>query len=647
MTKEEKTGKNRISGISESSSGKDQNVKVDLKNGLKKKLPENFNVNDIGNIDLREAEKIANEDILFLTENDLIAGLEDFDLIPLKEEMPSSYDEPDTRKTEKERQIKPLQEKYAERTASPSDSVTVEDNSATTEEREQAIIDSILSEERGTETEIAGEERVTLPDDVKENEPEEVEEKTAPFSDEIVDDIDLGEIVEFSEPDFASLSEEDFIEMPVKEPEEEKDHFPREVAEEIPVAEEISDIKEIDVTEELPVSEEGRGDEYTREQIREIGSGDGRVRFIDDGSFETDAASASEFDESELEKISVDIGDVIEGKSIILTEAESEDESRLVATLISEERDSYSDLVIDFEDAEYRYRDTELDIIDSSIIDEDYSDYIKKIDDYYSAEDSAGSQKMSSSMELFGLSDHEMSGIEDHLFQDEYKGVDIDAEVDLFRVDFGPIDLSETREKNYRYISPYREELEDAVKLSIEEDLTSDNALIFEEDIDEIEKLLGREVDDPKKPAAIKIDETGPKEVVETEKPLDDTEDTLHEFESDDEIVISDSDLEIIVEDFFDEMAPEDSATRDDKPLADSVHEEIFDITDKIIILEDDLDIDRFIKKFPEEKQDNLKKLLKYLDGLFEKLPESTIKSFADSEYYDLYTKVLDDMGIS
>ncbi len=37
---------------------------------------------------------------------------------------------------------------------------------------------------------------------------------------------------------------------------------------------------------------------------------------------------------------------------------------------------------------------------------------------------------------------------------------------------------------------------------------------------------------------------------------------------------------------------------------------------------------------------------LKYLDGLFEKLPEDVVRNFADSEYFDMYVNVLNEIGI-
>ncbi len=48
-------------------------------------MSEDFKIEDIGKIDLNEAEAIANEDILFITEAELIEDLEEFNIIPLKD----------------------------------------------------------------------------------------------------------------------------------------------------------------------------------------------------------------------------------------------------------------------------------------------------------------------------------------------------------------------------------------------------------------------------------------------------------------------------------------------------------------------------------------------------------------------------------
>jgi hypothetical protein len=72
--------------------------------------------------------------------------------------------------------------------------------------------------------------------------------------------------------------------------------------------------------------------------------------------------------------------------------------------------------------------------------------------------------------------------------------------------------------------------------------------------------------------------------------------------------------------------------------------EETIDITDRIVILDDNDAMDSFIESMPENKRSDMKKLLEYLDGLFEKLPEDVVKRFADSEYFDLYVNVMNEL---
>ena len=60
------------------------NIHEDLKEKNGTKFPGKFDLSIIGKIDLLEAEKIAKEEVIFLTEADLIEGLEDFELVPIK-----------------------------------------------------------------------------------------------------------------------------------------------------------------------------------------------------------------------------------------------------------------------------------------------------------------------------------------------------------------------------------------------------------------------------------------------------------------------------------------------------------------------------------------------------------------------------------
>ena len=41
-----------------------------------------------------------------------------------------------------------------------------------------------------------------------------------------------------------------------------------------------------------------------------------------------------------------------------------------------------------------------------------------------------------------------------------------------------------------------------------------------------------------------------------------------------------------------------------------------------------------------------VKKMISYLDRLFDQLPEDTIREFSKSEYFDLYKKIMGDLGL-
>jgi len=75
------------------------------------------------------------------------------------------------------------------------------------------------------------------------------------------------------------------------------------------------------------------------------------------------------------------------------------------------------------------------------------------------------------------------------------------------------------------------------------------------------------------------------------------------------------------------------------------VTEELVDITDQVMILDDEANVERVAETIPGEKRDDMKRLFRYLDGLFEKLPADVVRSFADSEYFNMYVKIMNDIG--
>lgn len=56
--------------------------------------------------------------------------------------------------------------------------------------------------------------------------------------------------------------------------------------------------------------------------------------------------------------------------------------------------------------------------------------------------------------------------------------------------------------------------------------------------------------------------------------------------------------------------------------------------------------IEEQLENLSGQSKDELKSVLAYLDRLLEDLPEDKIKEFAKSDYYDLYVKILDKLGV-
>ena len=233
------------------------------------------------------------------------------------------------------------------------------------------------------------------------------------------------------------------------------------------------------------------------------------------------------------------------------------------------------------------YTDSDFEFIDNAIIRDDFTKYIHEIDDYFESEESLIQSEIS---EILGLIPDENDYIEDKLFGDYYKKFDLDNEIDFIKPEIDFFRSNYTGTKNLSYFTENENSISVSEKKSIEEDISSANAIVFEEDISEIEKILKNDY---------KIEPT----------PIDTNE------QKNDNIIFT--------EDITD----------------------ITDITDKIIILEDKEKLFQLTSEFPE-KHENLIRLLSYLDGLFEKLPEEVIRKFAESEYFELYSKVLKEMGV-
>jgi len=526
------------------------NTIISFNNAISKKLPNDFNLEEIGNIDLKAAEEIAKEDILFLTEDDLIEGLEDFELIPLDEQENQQADE---KLNEKSNDIE--QEKQA---AIVSETVKSEIKADSNPENVDTVADLDSTEIESSPIEI-----------IEKNNETTLEEE--PLDENFLDD-DLILVLEkdieetqnehnFTVTEDLEVKQDEKIEEPFTEKEESILHSE---------AEEDVEAEEFDDDFERTIEKEFLPEEYS------VGySGKEKVFFIDDEGIEKNELQSVTHSEIDLlERYASELGDTVEGTPIVLKSFDSDGQTENIAP-VSRHSSQIKDMLVELEEnKEYNYIDNDLDFVSSSIFAEDYSKYIREIDNFYLLDNK---NIISTAIEILGLTRDETHVVEDKLYSEEYKGIDLDGIVDFFYDNFSDRGKN-VIDKFINYILPTKDSFSEQERKSIEEDISSKGAIIFEENINDIYEKLNKKIDDT---------------------PVENVK----------------------------------------------VSETIYDITDQIVILEDDLDVDRFIKEIPEEKQVDMKKLLKYLDGLFEKLPEATIKNFADSEYFDLYVKVLNEMG--
>ena len=571
---------------------------IRLPDEVKNRIPRDFNLNVIGSIDLGEAEKIAKEDIVFLTENDLIEGLEEFDLIPLKKNIsheqetkpsPRAALEPMTDVTETEI----YDEDTIEYVAANDDEESVQSSSLASSED--------LYEEGSAGGNDLSLEPLIVDDEDKPEKAQVTRESVSRGRGSVIHDLVIEEIDD-EEHERNEISENRYAQVETYHAEdaeglEEIDLIPVRLDDEVLPAREAAEEDLIIIGQEAtgpsqrehrdPYREERDGSidnifdtiekEIIPEEIRELERINEQVLFIDDEIISRKKTGRETiFEENKLEAIAPDVAEISDGRVIILEEADKDKDREKIAHASFVSAGISDDVFLEFEDDEYKYKDDELDFVDNAVFEEDYGRYVREIDDLYGIQ---GPKQASTAVEIFGLNTADFELIEERLFFEEYKNVNLDEIFNLIKFEFSPFGAYDDGERYCNYILPDAESFYESERRSIEEDISGKGALIFEEDVGLIKQKLGRDV-----------------------------------------VEVKSESVEIV--------------------------DSVYDITDKIVIIEDDLDVDRFVREFPDEQQTDIKKLLKYLDGLFEKLPEDVVKKFASSEYFDLYVNVLHEIGV-
>ncbi|TAL39431.1 MAG: hypothetical protein EPN93_01325 [Spirochaetes bacterium] len=571
----------------------DDRITLEVPRDLRERLPEDFDISELTSIDLKEAEKIANEDMILLSEDDLIEELEVFDLVPLepakevskKKAVDTSAKEA-AGKSEKEK--RPMGEEVPFVVA--QDPVHKIDSSLIVLEIEPEIIETDSESPAGKAKPAVEEQYLELEEElfIPEHETtDEIRQKPdlAVNAEETRVSADLAEVSKsFPETDFMDLEP---IEI------EQIERSAGKVKSDAPIVEQgiviiedgahvsppesgsleaLEKLAETGIVSPAPRPEKKRT--VTKELIpsflESIGTEAMNVHIIDDSLVERKEQPASAMlDVDELDRITSEIATVMEGAVQFIFEASPSEDVQNIAPILKGATPAFEDLLADLE-SEYSFRDDEIELIDSVFVAEDYQQYIHDIDVKTAGKHET---RISTAVELLGLDSDEIGTMDENLFAREYEGIDIEERLRTIRVGLDQPVEDLRLLKKCSYLVPRPESLSAEEQRSIEEDVTGSSAFIYEEDVEEIRFKLGQ--------------------VLKKRKGED----------------------------------------------------KISDISSEVIIIENGTDIMRFIETIPPDKKEVLKNLLWYLDGLFEKLPEDIIRKFADSEYFDLYSKVLTDLG--
>ncbi len=569
-TKSPKTASSQKEHKVEEKVDKDK-LTIDIPEEFRNKLYENMEIDNFDSIDLNEAEEIANEDILFLNEDDLVEELEDFELTPLeKNESPSEKTRESSIKESADTNDFNDQKEREEEVEDEDKEDSIQETAT-----EESVTDEIITGIKEDSREVAYSaephapvEEFELADEVEKA--EETEEVTVPGNENISP-------AETEMPE--GLRETGIIG-------EEKEHDEGSVQ----VPEYHVPIEPPGVVEKIPHGLEMTG-----------GSAD-QFRIVDDEMVDREYdETVSVFEEDSLDRISSGIIEVIEGEAKILKEADPTRDEEKIAYIMKGTLPTFEDLLIDFEE-EFKFKDDDVIFIDNAFMADDYDKYLHEIDEYYEQKKKKG---ITPAVELLGLTRDELNFFEGSIFEKEYESINVADQfgVDQVGMDQAGEDFDIVKDISYFIADP--QSLTEREKKSIEEDVESEGAVVFEENVDDIVSRL-KTMDPNYSKDDYKIAEKA------EEKKAVARDDVISE--------------------------------KTEKPV--SAKDEALDISDKVVILDNKDDLNRFVDTMPVEKQENIRKLMAYLDNLFEELPEDVIKNFANSEYFDLYVKVLNDLGI-
>lgn len=497
---------------------------IEIPDNIFNSLPRNFDIHELGKVDLREAENIASEDILSLVKDDLRDELEELNLIPggKAEHTPfKKLQEPDDEKSSAAIQKVPA-EKIQETTNIITRATEPEAKSGSNAAEKTEKKTGLKAEEPIKEDKKEKHDKNAVSDTAQTRTEPKIKDKTKEIkAKKGTDDKTQPESIS---PDSALI---------IKQDENTSNMTQKSGSRQAEILEKISD--------KLEINNHENPDVY----------------MIDDEFVEKDKTPGKMLKSNELEK-DISAIDMIRGEVKQLEESAAEEKNDIIGIL--GDKPTFEDLLYDTKDT-HRFIDDEIDFIDESFMAEGFKDYLSaERDSLAESEDKISIESTKSG--IFGLIPEEVELIEEKIIGNGYTGSSDSIKTQT---------AGKTDSSGCRYLTASPDSLSAAVRHSIEKDLKASGALIIEEDVGKISEKI-----------------------------------------------------EVLMK----------------KQIKDTIQ----DITDRITIFENESDFKKFIEKMPKAEKDNVKKLLNYLNDLLDKLPEQEIKNFANSEYYDLYTKLLRNM---
>jgi hypothetical protein len=406
---------------------KENSITIEIPDKLVGELPAGFNIDELGKIDLNEAEVIAEEDLLSLTKGELLKELEGLNILP--EQNKETHGRKETTgskiKSGKEQKIK-----------AETIDIIKEEIIESVEDKKDKKNEKI---EKTIKTEIPGK---------KEEYVELVAEKSIP---------------ETVEPEIITAAKNEKNESIVETVLQEKEKV-----------QPVDSNPEVDTKVDIQFKNNIPGTEIKDEN----------VFIIDSNKSNKTGGQLKISDIDDLEDITSTTVDVIGGKAKQLTESDVADK-KAVTGLIRDNYPTFKDLLKekDIKDR-HLYSDEDVTFVDNSFF---TNDTIERLPKLKNTAESTIKEKITSPYEqIFGLIPDELELIENQLFNRKFDlSTTTSKKAGLDQHPSDTISLSK-----YKYILPIPDSLLDDEKKSIENDIQSESALILEEDVARIKKKL-------------------------------------------------------------------------------------------------------------------------------------------------------------